>query len=69
MIILYVVLGYLAAGILFAIPFLLIGITAIDKGAKESPWTFRLMLLPGCIVFWPVLLKKYVNAVKYGRHD
>jgi membrane-anchored glycerophosphoryl diester phosphodiesterase (GDPDase) len=69
MIILYAVTGYLGAGLIFAIPFLIYGIGALDEAAKESPWSVKLTLLPGCIVFWPILLKKYIRVLKYGRHD
>jgi hypothetical protein len=69
MMILYAVIGYLGAGLLFAIPFLIRGIGVIDEAAQASPWSFKLTLLPGCIVFWPILLKKYIYALKYGRDD
>lgn len=69
MFILYAVTGYLGGGVLFAVPFLLYGIGTIDETAKESPWSVKLTLLPGCIVFWPILLKKYIYALKYGRDD
>ena len=59
MVIIYVVVIYLVVGLIFSIPFLLKWIHQLDEGAHESPWTFRLIILPGCIVFWPVLLEKY----------
>ncbi len=59
MTIIYLVLAYLVAGLIFSIPFLLKWVNKIDESVHESPWTFRLIILPGCIVFWPVLLKKY----------
>ena len=55
---------YILCGILFAIPFLIKGVTTIDEGAHGSKLGFRIMILPGTIIFWPVLLKKWINAKK-----
>ena len=59
MVIIYLALGYLIGGLIFSIPFLFRWIKAIDEGAHESRWTFKLIILPGCIIFWPLLLRKY----------
>ena len=59
---------YLIAGILFAVFFLLNGIEKIDTTAHGSGWGFRLIVLPGTIVFWPVLLNKWIK-VKKVQHD
>lgn len=56
--------AYLVAGLVFAIYFLIGGVTRIDEGAKDSNWRFRLIILPGTIVFWPVLLKKWRMVAK-----
>lgn len=53
---------YLLAGLIFAIPFLIKGVTAIDEGATGSKWGFRLIILPGTMVFWPLLLRKWIKA-------
>ncbi len=58
---------YLVAGSLFAIFFLSKGMEKIDKATHGSGWGFRLIILPGTIVLWPVLLKKWRN--KNREHD
>ena len=63
-IILVVVVIYLVAGLVFAIPFVIKGVTKIDEGAKGSTWGFRIIIIPGTIVFWPVLLKKWMKENK-----
>jgi len=55
---------YLSLGFLFAIPFVLKGVDVIDEGAHESGWGFRLIIVPGCMVFWPLLARKWMHAVK-----
>jgi len=55
---------YLAAGLVFAIPFVTKGVTQIDEGAAGSKWGFRIIIIPGVMVFWPLLLKKWVKASK-----
>jgi len=61
--ILIIVVIYLFAGLAFAIPFVIKGVTQIDEGAKGSKWGFRLIIIPGSIVFWPVLLKKWREEI------
>ena len=62
--ILIIVAIYLAAGLIFAIPFVLKGVTQIDEGAIGSKWGFRVIIIPGVMVFWPLLLKKWMKASK-----
>lgn len=64
MLVLYAVLVYLLVGVLFAIPFLMRWIVEVDESAEETSFAFRLLLFPGTIVFWPVLLRKYLKAHK-----
>jgi hypothetical protein len=62
--ILAIIAGYLAVGFLFTIPFLLKGVAKIDEGAHGASWGFRVIIIPGTIVFWPFLLKRWINAIK-----
>ena len=59
---------YLACGLLFTIPFITKGVTDIDEGAIGSSIGFRIIIIPGTIVFWPFLLKKWIGT-KISRHD
>ena len=60
--ILVIVALYLAAGLVFSIPFVIKGVTKIDEGAIGSKWGFRVIIIPGTMVFWPLLLKKWIAA-------
>ncbi|MCC6972043.1 MAG: hypothetical protein IT434_17665 [Phycisphaerales bacterium] len=55
---------YLAAGLVFAIPFVIKGVDKIDEGAHGSKWGFRIIIIPGTMVFWPLLLKKWMKAIR-----
>lgn len=60
--ILVLVLMYLVCGFIFVIPFITKGIEKVDEGAKGTGWGFKLIIAPGVIVLWPVLLKKWMIA-------
>ncbi len=61
-IMLMVGLVYLLAGILFAVFFLVKGIEKTDSASHGSGWGFRLIIFPGTVALWPVLLIKWGKA-------
>jgi hypothetical protein len=61
-IILLVVAAYLAVGVVFVIPFLVKGLTKVNSSAQGGTIGFKIIIIPGVIVFWPVLLSKWVKA-------
>jgi hypothetical protein len=63
-IILSIVVLYCIAGFVFAIPFVIKGVDKIDEGAHRSTIGFRIIIVPGVIIFWPVLLKKWIRISK-----
>jgi hypothetical protein len=63
-ILLIVVAIYLACGFVFMIPFIIKGVDAIDEGAHGSSIGFRIIIIPGTIVFWPLLLRRWVKMKK-----
>lgn len=56
---LLVLAAYLAAGLVFAVPFLARGAGAIDADAREGSWGFKLVVLPGVCALWPILLGRW----------
>jgi hypothetical protein len=68
-VILYLILVYVLVGVVFAGIFLLRLIHKLDESAIGTSWTFKLMIFPGCVVFWPLLLGKYLRASKENSHD
>lgn len=53
--------GWLAIGLVVALPFLTLGVGRIDPAARGA-WTFRLLALPGCVVLWPVVLRNWIRG-------
>jgi hypothetical protein len=53
---------YIACGIVFALPFVIKGVTGVDEGTYGTKLGFRLIILPGTIIFWPLLLSKWVKT-------
>jgi hypothetical protein len=61
--IIFIVAGiYLVLGFLFAILFIVKGVTKVDEGAHGSSIGFRLIIIPGVMAFWPLLLQKWLQA-------
>jgi hypothetical protein len=54
---------YLACGFLFAIPFVFIGVKKIDPPAAHGSWGFRLLIFPGTLAFWPLLLRRWLKGI------
>ena len=55
--------AYLACGLVFAIPFALVGVKKIDPHASHGSWGFRLLILPGAMALWPLLLRRWLSGV------
>jgi len=55
---LFLFYAYLAIGLVFGLWFVFKGIDRLDADIHGSSWRARLMLLPGTVGLWPVLLRK-----------
>lgn len=55
--------AYVAVGLLFAVPFLAGGVGRVDPHAEGSGLAVRLILLPGTLAFWPLLLNRWARGV------
>lgn len=56
--------GYALLGLVFGLFFVVRGIDRVDEGAHGASWTFRLIILPGTVAFWPLLLGKWRRALR-----
>jgi len=56
------VISYVGMGILVA-PFVIYrGYAHFDPGISESTRGFRLLILPGAVLLWPILLGRFLQA-------
>lgn len=61
---LLILLGvYLGCGLMFALPFVLFGVKKIDPHAAHGSWGFRLLIFPGTLAFWPLLLRRWMKGI------
>lgn len=49
---------YLLIGIIFYFPFIKKGVHKIDDGVKAAPLSMKILIFPGTVALWPLLLKK-----------
>jgi hypothetical protein len=56
--------AYGAVGVAFAIAFVSVGIARVDPVARHAPLGFRLIVAPGAAALWPLLLGRWVKAVR-----
>ena len=54
---------YLACGLVFAIPFALVGANKIDPHAAHGSWGFRVLIIPGTMFLWPLLARRWMKGV------
>lgn len=54
---------YLLCGLVFAIPFVLVGVRKIDPHAAHGSWGFRVLIIPGTMFLWPLLARRWVKGV------
>jgi hypothetical protein len=53
---------YLALGLIFAMWFVSAGVARLDTAAKGSGVPFRMLIVPGTVALWPVLLFRCVHS-------
>ncbi|MCB9898225.1 MAG: hypothetical protein H6825_09500 [Planctomycetes bacterium] len=56
--------AWLAAGLLFAVPFLAVGAGRIDPLARTGSFGFKLVVLPGVVALWPLLLLRWTRGAR-----
>lgn len=50
---------YLLCGLIFSILFISKGLKQLDEGTHGTGIGFKLIILPGCIILWPLLFTKW----------
>ena len=60
---------YFLFGFLFAILFVIKGVEKIDEEAHGGTLGFRIIIIPGAMVFWPLLMRKWIKSTNQTGHD
>jgi len=61
--IVYTMALYVGLGLVFAVPFVWSGVKRLDSEAQGSGIGFRLLILPGVAVFWPMFLDRWRRGI------
>ena len=59
----YLLAAYAGVGLLFAVPFVWVGVQRLDSEAQGAGIAFRLLILPGVAAFWPLFLSRWVRGI------
>ena len=59
----YALAGYATLGLVFAVPFVWLGVQRLDSEAQGSGIGFRLLILPGVAAFWPMFLYRWRRGI------
>jgi hypothetical protein len=54
--------AYLAVGFVFSVPFAFLGAGKIDPDAQDATWGFRVMVIPGATLLWPLMAKRWMTG-------
>ena len=54
--------AYTGLGLIFAVPFVCMGVQRLDSEAQGSGVAFRLLILPGVAAFWPIFLYRWTRG-------
>jgi hypothetical protein len=54
---------YLLCGMVFAIPFVLVGVGKIDPHAARGSRGFRVLIIPGTMFLWPLLACRWLTGI------
>jgi hypothetical protein len=61
------ILVYITCGLMFGVAFVAIGVGRLDDAARGTSITFRLLILPGTMVFWPLLAVRWLKISWQGE--
>lgn len=60
---------YLGLGVLFAVPFMLLRLKKSDPDAADATWGFKLIVLPGVVLLWPALARRWMAGIDAPREE
>ena len=63
-IVLAVVGIYMLIGLIFGIYFAFTQVGKVDPVAKAGTWGFRILIIPGMTIFWPIFAKRLAAGLE-----
>ena len=54
--------AYVGAGVIVAPLFVAVGVGRVDVRAANAGWGFRVLILPGSVLLWPLVLRRWIQA-------
>lgn len=57
--------GYFFVGLIFAVLFSLLGVQRTDPGARGIAPFFRLLIIPGVSIFWPLFVLRLLRGKQH----
>lgn len=54
---------YAVLGVVFAAAFVSVGVKRIDAQAVGTGVGFRILIFPGSVAFWPLLLRRWATGI------
>lgn len=57
---------YGAIGLVAGAALAILALGRMDPGVEASPWSVRLLFLPGLVALWPVMLFKWARLTRGG---
>jgi hypothetical protein len=61
------VTAYVGAGVVFALAFATGGVSRVDARAAGAGWGFRVLIVPGAVLLWPVLGRLWWRAIRSSQ--
>ena len=61
-----IIFAWLMTGLVFAIPFAILGAGRLPRGGGSVSLATRLLIIPGAAIFWPYMLWRWL-AVRRQR--
>ena len=59
---------YAGLGVGFAVGFVSYGMGVVDPATRGAGWGFRLLMIPGSAVLWPILWAKWWRTIVKQQH-